>query len=441
MNETFNRRLGLFSGVSILGGIIIGTGIFLSVSGIFKASGLNPWITIAAWSVGGIVTLFAGLCYAELGASMPKAGGAYIYLTEAFGPYIGFLSGISKFLISGPGSLAAIALGFSNFLGYFFKMSGIQMQILAIGLILIFTIINYYGVHFGGLVQNITMVGKLIPLILIIGIGLFASGHGQATTIIDPPKVNFGLAIILSLWAYEGWTNLNTVAEEIKEPQKNIPMSIIISILMVMFVYVAYNMVLLKVLTPDQLVNASNPASLAFEQLFGKGLSVVVTIGILVSILGSLNGCTLVFPRSYYAMANKGLLFKQFKTIHPKYKTPSNAIIWSGIIGMAYVLIGNFSTITAMVVFTGWIFNALTIISVFKFRRMYPHMERPYKVIGFPVIPIIALLGIGGILLSTLVQSIQLSIAGIAIIVVIGTPMYWFFNKQNKGETHENTLL
>lgn len=441
MEETFNRRLGLFSGISILAGIIIGTGIFLSVNGIFIASGLNPTITVLAWIVGGMITLFAGLCYGELGASMPRAGGAYIYLTESFGSYVGFLSGISGFLISGPGSLAAIALGFANFLGYFFKMSGLQMQVLAVALILLFTIINYYGVQFGGFVQNITLVGKLIPLILIIAVGLFASGHSGSTTIIDPPKVNFGLAIILSLWAYEGWTNLNTVAEEIKHPQRNIPLAIATSIILVMVVYVSYNIVLLKVLTPDQLMSTSNPASLAFEQLFGKGLTIIVTLGILISILGSLNGCTLVFPRTYYAMANRGLLFKSFKTIHPKHKTPSNAIIWSGIIGMGYVLIGNFSTITAMVVFTGWIFNALTIVSIFRLRKKYPDMKRPYRVIGFPVVPIIVLLGIGGILLSTLVQSMVLSLAGIVIILGIGTPMYFIFTHKNKGEQHENTLL
>jgi len=438
----FKRTLGLFSSVSILAGIIIGTGIFLSTKYVFINIGENPNLALLVWLIGGLLSLFAGLCYAELGAAIPKAGGAYVYIHKAFGPYLAFLSGISKFLVSYPGTIAGIAIGFAGFLGAFMPESYGEMsqKMVAIVAIIVLSYVNYRGVKLGAIIQNLTLVGKLLPLVVIIlgGAFLFITHDSSTTSAMATnthAPLTFGAltaAIISSLWAYEGWNNLNNVAEEIKNPKRNLPLAIILSLGLVIVVYVAYNWVMFSNISLDQVINSANPAADTFSAIFGSRFSVLVTIGILISMLGALNGSILVFPRYYYAMAEDKLFFPSIAEIDPKTGTPSKAILWSALISIAFVLIGNFGTLSTMVVFMSWVFNALTIVSLFVFRKTDPDMERPYKVIGYPVIPILVIVAIGLILFASLRDDAMLSIIGIVLTFGVGTPLYMWFKSKNQ---------
>ncbi|MCL2323246.1 MAG: amino acid permease [Oscillospiraceae bacterium] len=431
----FKKEIGLFSGVSIIAGIMIGTGIFLSSANALKAAYSNPLLTVLVWFIAGIVTLLAGLCYGELGASIPKAGGSYVYLTKAYGSAVGFLSGFSGFVVGSSGSIAAIAVGFTGFLGFFYTLSPVAVKVIAIGLVIILTVINCLGVKLGSIFQNITMVGKLVPLALIILIGVWISRSGANFSLANLPQnpaPGIALALIMALWGYEGWMNLNTVAEEIKNPKRNIPLSITIAIVGVTLIYTIFNFALFRILPIDTIVASQNPAGDAAKVLIGNIGGSIVAVGILISILGALNGCVLVFPRTYYAMAQEKVFFKPFGKLHPKYKTPVNALIASAVVSIIFILIGNFGQLTTMVVFSSWTFNALTIISVIILRRKYPNLERPYKVIGYPIMPIIALISIGFILFSTLTSELYFSLLGLVLNFVVGIPAYFIFRYTNK---------
>ncbi len=433
---TFKREIGLFGGVSILAGIMIGTGIFLSSGNALKAAYSSPLLTILIWFVAGLVSLLAGLCYAELGASIPAVGGSFVYLTKAYGEPVGFLAGFSSFLIGNSGSIAAIAVGFAGFLRYLIPMDDLGVKVVAISTVIILTIINCLGVKLGSIFQNVTMVGKLAPIILIILLGVFANRSGNNfdfSTIPANPISGISGALILSLWGYVGWDNLNTVAEEIKKPRRNIPLSIIIAILGVTAIYCLFNFALFRTLPVDVILGSDNPAGDAARVLIGGFGGNIIAIGILISMLGALNGCVLVFPRSYYAMAKDKVFFKSFGKLNPKYSTPINALIASAAVSILLILMGTFDQLATMVVFTSWVFTFLTIVAVFIFRKRYPDIERPYKVLGYPVIPIIALFAITLILISTLTSEFLFSIIGIGGTVIIGLPAYYLFKSSNKG--------
>ena len=431
----FKKEIDLFGGVSILAGIMIGTGIFLSSGGALSAAYSNPLLTVLVWFVAGIVTLLAGLCYGELGASMPTSGGSYVYLSKAYGNFVGFLSGLSNFLVGYSGSIAAIAVGFTWFLQFFRPLTTGQEKAIAIGLVIILTIINCLGVKLGSIFQNITMIGKLVPIILIILLGVWVNRSGSLFSFANIPQNPIGgmsSALILALWGYEGWTNLNNVAEEIKNPRRNIPLCITIAIVGVTLIYCIFNIALLKVLPVDVIISSQNPAGEAAQALIGNLGGTIVAIGILISILGALNGCILVFPRNYYAMAQDKVFFRSFGKLHPKFKTPVNALIASAIISIVLILIGDFNDLATMVVFAAWLFNALTIIAVFIFRKKYPDLERPYKVIGYPVMPILALISIVLILISTLIEKFRFSMLGLGLTFGVGIPAYFLFKFINK---------
>ncbi len=432
---SFRREIGLFGGVSILAGIMIGTGIFLSSGNALKAAYSNPLLTLLIWFVAGLVSLLAGLCYAELGASIPAVGGSFVYLTKAYGEPVGFLAGFSSFLVGNSGSIAAIAVGFAGFLKFFIPMEDITVKVIAITTVIILTILNCLGVKLGSIFQNITMVGKLVPLILIILLGVFINRSGNTFSLSNVPAnptSGISAALIMALWGYVGWDNLNTVAEEIKKPRRNIPLSIIIAILGVAAVYCLFNFALFRVLPVDTILNSSNPAGDAAKVLIGNVGGNIVALGILISMLGALNGCVLVFPRSYYAMAKDGVFFKSFGKLNPKYSTPVNALIASALVSIILILMGSFDQLATMVVFTSWVFTFLTIVSVFIFRKKYPKIERPYKVLGYPVIPIVALIFISMILLSTLTSEFTFSMIGIGGTIILGIPAYLYFKYTNK---------
>ncbi|MBZ2174274.1 amino acid permease [Schnuerera sp. xch1] len=449
----FRKEISLFGGVSILGGIMVGSGIFYLGSYVLMRTEMNLGLSLLSWILGGLISLFGGICYAELGASDTRAGGLAVYLTNAYSPLIGFLNGFNLWLIGGPGSIAAIAIALPSALTVIFPMGEWAIKIVAIALIIALTIVNYFGVKFGSKLQNASMIAKLIPIGIIMILGLlFGKVSPDLSLTPKTGNVNFSsiinmiaFAVVASLWAYEGWTNLNTVAEEVKNPKKNLPLAIIISIVSITALYALFNYSIYKVIPINEIENliGNNEYYLgtyAAEKLMGKSGSILVAIGMLVAMFGALNGCILAFPRMYYAMSVEGHFFKGFGKLHPKYKVPHNALTVQCIISIALVLLRNLDQLTSLVVFTGMLFNTLGVFAVIIYRKKFPNLNRPYRVIGYPITVVLTTLVFVGLMINTLIEDPLTSIIGLSV-PAIGVLFYIYFDRKNKAAKENKEMV
>lgn len=445
----FNREIGVFGGVSIIGGIMIGSGIFYLGSYVLERVNMNLGLALLCWLIGGLISLMAGLCYAELGTLMPKAGGRTVYLTEAFHPIVGFLTGFTDWAIGGPGSVASIAIALPTALRTFFDMSDFTIKIIAIILIVVLTIYNCYGVKGSSWLQNASMVAKLIPILLIMFVAIFVgdvkpdfSLASVSTAVETSERGLIGMiafAVVATLWAYEGWTNLNTLAEEIKNPKRNLPLSLIFGIGGVTLLYVFFNFAIFKVLPHEEIVSMIDSGdfylgtAVAKKVLGNIGASVVV-IGMVLAMFSALNGLIMAQPRMYYAMAVEGHFFKSYAYLHPKYKVPTVAIVIQGVISVVLVLLRNLEQLTILVVFSSMIFSFLSIVAVMRCRKKYPTLERPYKVWAYPVSVIITAVIFLGLVINTFIEDTTNSILG-TLVLVVGVFFYMYFDKKlKKGE-------
>jgi len=434
------REISLFGGVSILIGIMVGSGIFYLGSYVFIYAGNSQALALIAWIVGGIVTLISGLCYAELGAMMPKAGGSYVYLREAYGKAVAFMSGFSGFILGSSGSIAALALAFSTILNNFLPISEPIQKAIAVGLIVLLTAVNYFGVKFGSWVQNLFTVAKLVPILIILGFGLIVGTQSPDLSFSSLGSVSIpsmlsmiAMGVVATLWAYEGWTNLNTVSEELKNPKRNLPLALIIAISAVTVLYVTFNFAIYRVLSLSEITTSIQEGNFFLgtavaQNVLGSTGVVLVGLGMLISVFGATNGCIMVFPRSYYAMAKDGVFFSALGHINPKTKTPGNAILLSALVSIILVFFRNLNQLTALVVLQGLIFNGLIFLSVIVFRRKFPTLQRPYKVWGYPIVPILAALVMVGLLVNTLISDYNNSIISI-VITIAAYVIYLFISK------------
>jgi len=448
----FKKEISLFGGVSIIGGIMVGSGIFYLGSYVLMRTGMSLGLALLSWILGGIVSLLGGICYAELGASDPRAGGLTVYLSKAYSPIVGFLSGFNQFLISGPGSIAALAIALPSALTSLIPMGEWTIKIIAIVLIIGLTAVNYVGVKFGSKLQNVSMVAKLIPIGIIMVLGLFMGKVSPDLSLV--PKAgdaNFSsvigmvaFAVVASLWAYEGWTNLNSVAEEMKNPKKNLPLAIVISIVSITVLYTLFNYAIYRVIPFNEIESLIGSGefylgSIAARKLMGGFGNSLVVIGMVISMFGSLNGCVLAFPRVYYAMSEGGHFFNSFGKLHPRYKVPHVAIVVQCIISVALVLLRNLNQLTSLVVFSGMLFNTLGIIAVMIYRKKFPELERPYKIIGYPFTTIVSTLIFVALMANTLIEDPQTSIIGL-FVPVIGSLFYLYFDRRNKNMERGNKV-
>ena len=394
--QGLRKELGLFHSVSIVGGIMIGSGIFYVSTYVLERSGLSAGFAILAWVIAGLMSLMAALCYAELGTSMPQAGGTYNYISKAYGPGIGFSMGITDFFISQSGSISALAVGFTTYFSLLVPLTEWQIKGMAIAIIVVLSLVNMMGVKKGGNLQSIFMIAKLVPIGIIIVCGLVMGKMNNPMDIVPGEGMNplsaFALAIVAALWAFDGWSSVYIVSEELKNPKRDLPRAVIIGVLGVTIVYVLFNLALLKVLPIDEIVATEAPGSMAAQAIFGTPGAVLVTVGALIAIFGSCNGCILAYPREYYAMARDKRFFKVFAKINPKTGTPVNAQLATMVVSSALILFGTFEQLTALVAFCAWIYYTLGVSSVYVFRKKYPDMERPYKVWGYPVLPAVTIL-------------------------------------------------
>ena len=435
---SLKKEISLFGGISILAGIMIGSGIFVFGSLILVRVGYSLVLSLIAWLLGGIITMFSGLTYAELGTMFPETGGYYVYLKKAYGKKVAFLSGMMNFVLSSSGSIALLALIFAEILSYVLPISS-YIKLIAAGMIILLSAINFFGIKFGALVQKIFLVAKVIPIVAIIIIGLFMGTESVNLSFSGAGDVGFfklltmiGFGVVGTLWAYEGWTNLNTVAGEMKNAKKDLPKAIVIAIGLVGLLYVLFIFSIYRIISETNLVSLAASGTVlpiaAMMTLFGETGMIFVFIAVMISVFGALNGSIMVFPRVYYAMAEDKTFIKSFSKLHPKYQTPYISIIGSGLMALL-LLFFNIEELLTFVVFGGLIFNTLIFISIFIFRKKNKDLDRPYKVWGYPYVPIIAIIGMLSLLVATLIESFVPSMIGFGVLIV-GYVLYQFFMKE-----------
>lgn len=443
------RDLGLTEAMTTVIGILVGSGIFILPAQIFLGT-QAPGLGILAWIVGGSISIAAGLSIAELAAAMPRAGGTYVYLREAYGEGWAFMQGWISFLAYSSAITAALALAFTAYIGAFVPLTAITANLVAASLVIILTLINYFGVRFGGYIQNIFTFGKLFCIAALV---IFGFAYGQAGDFFPLfPEAGGIMAplaagVIATLWAYDGWIYVAMMAEEIKNPQKNLPLALIFGISITAIVYAVFNAAVLNVLPMQEIIGAGGQAATVMAgKIFGAMGGTLITIGILVSVFGTLNGVIMTAPRYYYAMARDNLFFasKTVGDVHPRYKTPHVSLIISALWSIVLILTGSFGQLLGLVVFVAWIFYLLSIGALFILRKKRPDLPRPYKVIGYPVIPIIGVLGGIWVLVESF-KALQASFnkdplfgSIVMLVITAGLPAYFYLEKHKKKQ--EKTL-
>ena len=394
--SSLRRDLGLFSCTLMVVGGIIGSGIFFTPAEVARALPSGTWI-LSVWALGGIVALAGALAYAELGAMMPDAGGAYVYIREAFGPLASFLCGWMTLLLISTGALAAVAMGFSGYVARYVDLAPVGGRIgMATLTILVLGVTNYLGVKPGAVVQNLLTVAKIVALgaLIVAGFVLWNS-VGDPSPVVDAPVARdslfggFAAAFVAVLFTIGGWQQLNMVAGEIRRPEWTIPRALTLGIALVIAIYLGANAVYVHVLGRDGLAASAAVAADTAVRLVGPIGGTLITIGAMLSILGFVNVVLLGNSRIPFAMARDGAFLAAAGRIHPRFGTPHVAIgimvVWSLVL-----LVGTHGEIGSLlsgVVFADWIFFGLGGASVFVLRRKRPDAVRPYRSLGYPVLP------------------------------------------------------
>jgi APA family basic amino acid/polyamine antiporter len=442
------RKLGLFPLTNIVVANMIGAGIF-TTSGLLMTDLRNPVVMISLWIVGGIIALCGALCYGELGAAIPRAGGEYAFLSRLFHPALGFLSGWVSFFVGFSAPIAASAIGFTEYLTRAFpgllsiwgSGSPLEAVVLkkfyAMLVIMIFTLIHIRGIEFGSQVQNLLTLLKVALIAGLIFFGFFF-GKGTLNHFFQGSDFTFdfsgwksiGLGLMWIMFAYSGWNASAYIGSEIKNPARNLPRSLILGTGIVVFLYFCLNLFYVYAIQPEDMKGVISIAGLAAGNLFGKSFENVLSILISFALFSSLSAFIILGPRVYYSMAKDGYFFTFAGEVHKKYSVPSKSILLQGIIAAVMVLFGTFDQILTYMGFSLGIFPILSIIGVFKLRLSNKSI---YKLPGYPVVPgIYILAGISILFLAYFERPIESSIA--VLTVLIGIPVYLIFKAHHNNE-------
>lgn len=430
--NSLKKSISLVEAMAIVVGMIIGSGIFLK-PGIVLSNAGTPLMSILAWTAGGLITLASALTVAEIAATIPKSGGLYTYLVELYGDACGFLLGWVQTVISYPASIAALAIAFATYSGYFIPMDNFQMKLMAVAILMFILIMNILSTKYGGIIQTLATIGKLIPIVFIIGFGLtsnlapgFSSVQSSAVS-----AAGFGAAILGTLWAYDGWIGVTNMAGELKNPSQSIPKAISVGVIFVILVYVLFNVAIFKVLPVDVIMASGTPGADAAEALLGNAGGIFITAGIMISAMGALNGYVMTGSRVPLVMGTEGKLpFSGFfGKINSRFETPTNALLFEGFLAVIYIFSGTFNTLTDLLVFVLWIFFTMGVFGVFILRKKSPYQEGRYKVPLYPITPILGVLGGLYIIVSTVISNPLQSFIGIAI-TLIGLPVFYYLKKK-----------
>lgn len=431
-------------------GIVIGSGIFLT-TGLMAKEIPSASLLLLAWVFGGLHAMAGALTFAELGAAMPEAGGQYVYLREAYGRFVGFLFGWVSFLVYLTGIVAALAVAFAEYFGYFFpSLSTARIlyetdiplfgrtfhyafsmgHVVALMLIFGLSAINYFGVLFGKLVQNISTVVKIGAVLALVAVGLFHAPTHTIDWTIDAGNAGmgalfsgFGIALVSAIWTIAGWEEVSFIGGEVKNPERNLPRALLIGVGSVTALYVVVNYVYLRAIPVEQIVGVVRVGEIASTALFGTSGTGLFAAAVVVAVLGCLNGTVLVGPRVYYAMARDGLFFKKAATIHPKYRTPGAATLMQAGWAAVLTISGTYESLITFVIFSSLMLWIAAAAAVFTLRRKFPGLPRPYKTWGYPYVPALFIAVSLIIMVNMLRESPVESLAGLAL-SALGIPAY-----------------
>jgi APA family basic amino acid/polyamine antiporter len=437
------RALGWWEATAIVIGIIIGTGIFIVPAEITRSMGTRG-AALSVWAVAGLFSLLGALSFAELAGMMPHAGGQYVYLREAYGPLTGYLCGWSFFVAAQTGGIAVLAVGFAEYANEFLPLTPWEQKAAAAAAVAVLTAINYVGVREGGAVQSILTGLKLgaIVVLILLGYVLVRGLPGGRATLAAPTghrfAASFGVALVGAFWAYEGWNACTFASGEVKRAERNVPLALILGTGAVIVLYTALNLVYYHVLPMDRIANSTRVGADAAVRIFGHSGSYLVSLLIIISTLGSLNGSILAAPRVYYAMAKDGLFFRWCARVHPQFHTPHLALLLQGVWAIVLVAAGTYEQLYTYVIFAAFVFYALTALAVVVLRRTRPDAPRPYRVYGYPFVPIIFVLGSALFLVNTLVEEPMEAGFG-AIMMGIGVLVYWFWRRRPAPDSTPGT--
>jgi APA family basic amino acid/polyamine antiporter len=436
------RVLGLTDVIGIVVGSVIGSGIFI-VPATIALELRSPLLILAVWLVGGALTFFGALCFAELGGMYPQAGGTYVYLREAYGPLVGFLFGWTLFLVVDCGAMAALAAAFSTkYLPYFVALSPLGTRTVTVAFVVFLIAVNYVGVRHGANLQNFLTAIKLLAVVAVAGLAfLFADGNPAHFTSppVEPMSLGlvgrFGAALIACLWAYKGWEAASYSTGELRNPQRNLFLGLLAGCVLVIVAYVAANLAYLWVFPAETIAGSDRIAADVLAVAIGPvGTSILAAL-ILLSILGAANANALTTPRVFYAMAEDGVFFRAATRIHPRFRTPHVAIVAMGVWVVVLAMSGTFEQLAAFVVFGQWVFLGLTVAGVLVLRARRPDLPRPVRVWGFPFTPLVFIAASVFIAYSAVVSGFWNAMAGLALIL-LGIPVYFIWRRRAPAPAH-----
>jgi basic amino acid/polyamine antiporter, APA family len=429
------RALGLLDATMVNVGVMIGSAIFLTAGDVARAFP-HPAMQLAAWLVAGLFSLAGALTIAELGAAMPQAGGLYVYLRRAFGPFWGFLYGWALFAVIQTASIAAVAVGFATYFGHFFALSARGTEAVAVVAIAALTAVNVLGVREGVLTQNVVTLAK-ITLVLGLAALAFAGGAASWSHLTTPAASRtagvaaLGAALVGPLFAFDGWISLSYMGGEVKRPGRNLPLAALASVGLVTALYLALNAAYLAVLGSQGVAESRLVAADTARAVLGPRGADLAAATVVVAMLGGVNGNILAGARVLYAMADAGLFWRPVARVHPRLGTPAVALVAQAIVSVAFVFTGRFDQLLTSVLFASWLFYALGGLAVFVLRRQ-PDLERPYRVWGYPVVPAL-FVAFAALLLAITVAADPRDAALGAGLLLTGVPAYLMFRRRGQG--------
>ncbi len=465
------RGLTLTDTTALVIGTVIGTGVFLKTAVMAQDVG-TPTLVLIAWVAAGLLSLAGALTYAELGAMLPHAGGEYVYLRHSYGDASAFLFGWQRFIVAGSASIAALGAGFAVFLSAFPPLNQVwaerkltllnqtinwqfgSKQVVAVAVILLLSALNCLTVAFGGKVQSVLTVLKIAGLVLIIGGVFFFAPSVTWSNLATPAGTTqtggfallsaFGVAMLAALWAYDGWNNMPMAAGEVQNPGRNIPRALIGGMIVVMTIYCLANLAYFYALPFGEIVTSNSTAhrealpvaSKAAQSFLGEYGGRIVALAFVVSALGALNGSILSNARVPYAMARDGVFFASQARLSRTTRVPVIAIMIQAVWSSVLALSGTFDQLTDCLLFASWIFYGLVTSSVFVLRRKLPNAERPYKTIGYPLMPLVFVLVATWLVINTLVNKPVESVVGL-VLMALGLPLYFYFRLRQRSVIKE----
>jgi APA family basic amino acid/polyamine antiporter len=424
------RALGLWDSVSLIMGIMIGSGVFLMAGSVARElDSLAAVVTV--WAFGGLLSLCGAAALSELGAALPAAGGLYVYLTRAYGPGVGFVYGWSAMALIHAGSIATLAAAIGLYAAPILGLTPGPQKLLQLVCIGAFVAVNCLGIVVGKWVQN-TLTALKVAGLALMTLLLYTRGSGELLAGHFWPRgmgfrwTSFAVALVAVLWAYDGWHFVSFAAGEVKDPARTLPRSLLVGTAATFAIYLLANVAYYAVLPAEAIRGTHRVAAAAVESALGPGAGVFISLLIVISILGAMNGVVLGAPRVNWAMARDGLFFRSFARVHPRFHTPAVATIAQGAWAGAFTLVGTFQQLFTAYVFTSWIFYGLAVGGVLILRRREPELPRPYLCPLYPATPLFFLAATVGIVVSSFVANFWQAVTGLGLIGV-GVPLFFLF--------------